>query len=152
MASARFPASAAFMLKKTARRPSASMVCTIACALGSVERRSRWTPKMSKPLRARSSAVAPPKPLEAPRISAQPLPSPCDVIVFSPTPPRPLLPGGDPPLQPLAQPVVRLHADDARARLRLDEDPLAAEDEGRRLVAGGHPRENEEGQGGAHRP
>src|SRR3972149_8850897 len=80
MASARFSASAAFMLKKTARRPSASMVCTIACALGGVERRSRWTPKMSKPLRASSSAVAPPKPLEAPRISAQPLPAACEVI------------------------------------------------------------------------
>ena len=67
---ARFSASAAFVLKKTARRPSASTSATTRCALGSVERRSRWTPKTFMPLRASSTAAAAPNPLDAPRMSA----------------------------------------------------------------------------------
>ena len=70
---ARLPASAALTLKYTALRPWSSMSFTIASALGSVERMSMCTPKISKPLRASSLAVAPPKPLDAPRISAHPL-------------------------------------------------------------------------------
>ena len=72
---ARLSSSAAFMLKKHGLTPVVLDIRLIACALGSVERMSRCTPKMSMPLRASSRAVAPPKPLEAPRITAQPLDS-----------------------------------------------------------------------------
>src|SRR3989304_1059831 len=53
--------------------------------------RSRWTPKMFNPTRASSMAVASPKPLEAPRMSAHSL-GPAALTgsppPFSPTGPR----------------------------------------------------------------
>src|SRR5262249_9524563 len=66
-------ASAALTLKKCARRPSASMPATTRSAAGSVARRSRWTPKTSRPLAASASAVAAPKPEDDPSTSAQPV-------------------------------------------------------------------------------
>src|SRR5256712_9577126 len=70
--SPRLASSAAFTLKKSARRPRASIDATTRSALGSVARRSRWTPKTSRPAPASAVAVAPPKPEEAPSTSAQP--------------------------------------------------------------------------------
>src|SRR5579864_5429420 len=70
MVSLRFTSSAAFMLKKTASRPSARMRFWTSSASGSVSRRSRCTPKIFMPPAASASAVASPKPLLAPRISA----------------------------------------------------------------------------------
>src|SRR5215831_2722894 len=70
--SRRLSSSAALMLKNSARRPRARISEVMRSTLGMVARRSRCTPKMLMPRRASSSAVASPKPEEAPRISAQP--------------------------------------------------------------------------------
>ena len=67
----RFAGSAALALIKTAWRPAARTSAAAASAEGRVARVSRCTPKMLRPERASSAAVARPKPLEAPSTKAQ---------------------------------------------------------------------------------
>src|SRR5215831_281680 len=71
--SARRSSSAALTLKNRASRPSALMSSFTRSAFLRVALRSRCTPKMSQPARARARAVAAPKPDDAPRIRAQPV-------------------------------------------------------------------------------
>src|SRR5438874_765704 len=80
MTPARFASSAAFTLKNAAWRPADRTRSATSCARGSVWARSRWTPKTSIPHRASSTAVAAPKPLDAPRMRAQP--SSCGVAAM----------------------------------------------------------------------
>src|SRR5881628_952663 len=70
--SVRFSSSAALVLKNRTSRPSAWISATTRWALGRVDLRSRCTPKIWQPARARARLVAAPNPEDAPRIRAQP--------------------------------------------------------------------------------
>ena len=70
MVSARFSASEALMLKKSALEPTFLISSMIRSTFGIVAARSKCTPKMFMPRRESSRAHAPPNPLEDPRTSA----------------------------------------------------------------------------------
>ena len=80
------------LLKNSASAPAVRTSALTCSAFSMVERRSRCTPAIFQPPRASSTAVAPPKPLDAPRISAHPfVPAMPATINFPPTARNPSL-------------------------------------------------------------